>query len=189
MATVTAIFDACVLYPAPLRDLLMHLALLDVVRARWSADIHEEWMRSLLAQRHDLTRAQLERTRQLMDAHVREGLVSGYEPLIPTLTLPDPKDRHVLAAAIHTKADVIVTFNLKDFPADTLALFGMEAQHPDEFVTSLLDLDVASVCEAVKRQRASLKNPPKTTAELLQTLERCGLAHTVMRLSAFESLL
>ena len=71
MATVTAIFDACVLYPAPLRDLLMHLALLDVVRARWSADIHEEWMRSLLAQRRDLTRAQLERTRQLMDAHVQ----------------------------------------------------------------------------------------------------------------------
>jgi predicted nucleic acid-binding protein len=189
VATVTAIFDACVLYPAPLRDLLMHLALLDVVRARWSADIHEEWMRSLLAQRRDLTRAQLERTRQLMDAHVREGLVSGYASLIPALTLPDPKDCHVLAAAIHAKADVIVTFNLKDFPADTLALFGMEAQHPDKFVTSLLDVDVASVCEAVKRQRASLKNPPKSAIELLQAFERCGLAQTVMRLSSFENLL
>ena len=189
MATLTAIFDACVLYPAPLRDLLMHLTLLDLVRGRWTHEIHEEWIRSVLATRGDLTRVQLERTRRLMDTNVREGLVSGYDALMPTLTLPDPKDRHVLAAAIHAKADVIVTFNLKDFPADTLALFGMEAQHPDEFVTSLLDLDVASVCEAVKRQRASLKNPPKTTAELLQTLERCGLAHTVMRLSAFESLL
>jgi predicted nucleic acid-binding protein len=159
VATVTAIFDACALYPAPLRDLLMHLALLDMVHGRWTRDIHEEWIRSLLAARSDLTRGQLERTRMLMDTHVREGLISGYEPLIPALTLPDPKDRHVLAAAIHAKADVIVTFNLKDFPADTLALFGIEAQHPDEFVISLLDLDVASVCEAVKRQRASLKNP------------------------------
>jgi len=189
VATVTAIFDACVLYLAPLRDLFMHLALLDVVRGRWTHDIHEEWIRSLLAARSDLTRAQLERTRQLMDAHVREGLVSGYASLIPTLALPDPKDRHVLAAAIHAKADVIVTFNLKDFPGDTLALFGLEAQHPDEFVTTLLDADVASVCEAVKRQRASLKHPPKTAAELLQAFERCGLVQTVRRLSAFESLL
>jgi predicted nucleic acid-binding protein len=188
VATITAIFDACVLYPAPLRDLLMHLALLDVVRGRWTHDIHEEWMRSLLAERRDLTREQLERTRQLMDAHVREGLVSGYEPLIPALTLPDPQDRHVLAAAIHAKADVIVTFNLKDFPAETLALFGMEAQHPDEFVTSLLDLDGASVCAAVKRQRASLKNPPKTPEELLHVFERCGMVQTVIRLSSFASL-
>lgn len=189
MATLTAVYDACVLYAAPLRDLLMHLALLDVVDARWSAEIHEEWMRSVLAQRHDLTRAQLERTRHLMDDNVRDGLVSGYTALIPTLTLPDPKDRHVLAAAIHAKADVIVTFNLRDFPAQTLALFGIEAQHPDEFVTALLDLDLARVCEAVKRQRATLHHPPKTAAELLHALERCGLVQTVTRLSSFASLL
>lgn len=189
MATLTAVYDACVLYPAPLRDLLMHLALLDVVEARWSAEIHEEWIRSVLAQRPDVTRAQLERTRHLMDAHVRDGLVSGYTALIPTLTLPDPQDRHVLAVAIHAKADVLVTFNLRDFPAQTLALFGIEAQHPDEFVTALLERDVARVCEAVKRQRATLHHPPKTAAELLQAFERCGLVQTVIRLSAFVRVL
>ena len=85
----TAILDACVLYPAPLRDLLMHLALTDLFRAKWTEAIHEEWIRSVLENRPDLTRGQLERTRQLMDAHVRDCIVTDYEDLIPALTLPD----------------------------------------------------------------------------------------------------
>jgi len=91
----TAILDACVLHPAPLRDLLMHLALTDLFRAKWTDAIHEEWIRSVLENRLDLTREQLERTRQLMNAHVRDCLVTNYEDLIPVLTLPDPDDRHV----------------------------------------------------------------------------------------------
>jgi predicted nucleic acid-binding protein len=117
---LTVVFAACVLYPAPLRDLLMHLAVTDVVRARWTESIHDEWIRSVLADRPDLTREQLERTRSLMNTHVRDALVEGYESLIPGLTLPDPEDRHVLAAAIRAGASVIVTFNLRDFPADAL---------------------------------------------------------------------
>lgn len=116
MSRRTVVYDACVLYPAPLRDLLMLLALADLVHARWSSRIHEEWMRGVLAARPDLRREQLERTRDLMDAYVRDGLVTGYEFLIPDLILPDPEDRHVLAAAIHSAADAIVTFNLDDFP-------------------------------------------------------------------------
>jgi predicted nucleic acid-binding protein len=130
MATLTALFDACVLYPAPLRDLLMRLATTELFRAQWSGAIHDEWIRSVLEQRPEL-RAQLARTRQLMDAHVMDSLVTGYERLIETLDLPDPDDRHVLAAAIAGGADVLVTKNLKDFPADRLAPFGIEAQHPD----------------------------------------------------------
>lgn len=119
MAVPTVLFDACVLYPAPLRDLLMRLAATDLFRARWSDAIHDEWIRSVLTQRPDLE-AQLARTRQLMDAHVMDCLVTGYEPLIDTLGLPDPGDRHVLAAAIIGRADLIVTKNLRDFPADRL---------------------------------------------------------------------
>lgn len=115
MATFTALYDSCVLYPAPLRDLLMWLGLSDLFRPRWSNEIHEEWIRNVLKDRPDLTREQLERTRDLMNANVRDCLVTGYEPLIDGLTLPDPDDRHVLAAAIRASADVIVTFNLKDF--------------------------------------------------------------------------
>ena len=126
MSQYTAIFDACVLYPAPLRDLLMHLALTDLLRAKWTEAIHEEWIRSVLKNRPDLTRRQLERTRQLMNAHVRDCLVADYEDLIPVLTLPDPDDRHVLAAAIRSSADVIVTFNLADFPPEVLKKWGIE---------------------------------------------------------------
>ena len=154
MATFTALYDACVLYPAPLRDLLMQLALTDLFRARWTDQIHNEWIRNLLANRPELAE-QLERTRTLMNSHVRDCLVTGYEPLIEGLALPDPDDRHVLAAAIRTRASVIVTFNLKDFPANVLEPLGVESQHPDEFITHLIDLNPAAVCAAAKRQRSA----------------------------------
>lgn len=182
-------FDACVLYPAPLRDLLMHLTLNDLFRAKWTEAIHEEWIHSVLENRPDLTREQLERTRQLMNAHVRDCLVTDYEDLIPVLTLPDPDDRHVLAAAIRCGADVIVTFNLGDFPPDSLRKWGIEAQHPDDFITHLLDLAPHLVCSAVKRQRASLKNPPICVDDFLAALERQGLAKTVAELRQFADIL
>src|SRR5437660_782706 len=111
----------------------MHLALTGLFRARWSADVHEEWISNLLKKRPDLTRDKLERTRMLMDKHAVDALVTGYEDLIPALQLPDPDDRHVLAAAIRGRADVIVTMSLRDFPSAAIAPFGIEAQHPDEF--------------------------------------------------------
>jgi predicted nucleic acid-binding protein len=185
----TALFDACVLYPAPLRDLLMHLALTDLFRAKWTEAIHDEWMRNVLANRPDLKAEQLRRTRDLMNAHVRDCLVTGYEDLIPALTLPDPDDRHVLAAAIRAGADAIVTFNLTDFPGDVLAGYGIEAVHPDDFVSSQLDLAPHAVCAAAKRQRESLKNPPRSVEEYLESLERQGLAQTASALRRFAELI
>lgn len=179
MAAFTALYDANVLYPAELRNLLMHLALIGLFRAKWSMEIHEEWLSNLLNNRSDLTSAQLERTRMLMDKHAVDALVSGYEDLIPGLQLPDPDDRHVLAAAIRGRADVIVTMNLRDFPADIISPFGIEVQHPDEFVLHLLDLAPGAVAAAAQNHRQSLKNPPKTVEEYLDTLERQGLTQTV----------
>jgi predicted nucleic acid-binding protein len=103
-------------------------------QARWSRAVHEEWIRALLRKRPDLSREKLDRTRMLMDKHATDALVTGYEELIEGLNLPDPDDRHVLAAAIRGRANVIVTSNLKDFPEDALEPYGIEAQHPDEFV-------------------------------------------------------
>jgi hypothetical protein len=180
------LYDACVLYPAPLRDLLMQLALTDLFRARWSDAIHDEWTRSVLADRPDIKPESLARCRELMDRHVPDSLVSGYEPLIPTLALPDPDDRHVLAAAIRAQAEQIVTFNLADFPASVLSGYDIEAIHPDEFIVRLWDQDPASVLTAARLHRASLKRPPKTAAEYLATLERCRLVETAARLGPHE---
>jgi hypothetical protein len=140
VAAFTVFYDANVLYPATLRNFLMHLALTGVFRAKWSTDVHEEWMRNLLKNRPDLTREKLERTRQLMD---KAALVRGYEHLISGLVLPDEDDRHVLAAAIRSGASLIVTCNLDDFPAEALSPFDIESQHPDEFILHLLDLTSA----------------------------------------------
>ena len=179
MSGFTAFYDASVLYGSALRNFLMHLALTGLFRARWSAGVHEEWMAALLRNRPDLSREKLERTRMLMDLHAQDALVTGYEDLIEGLRLPDPNDRHVLAAAIRGRADVIVTLNVRDFPRDVLTPFGLEAQHPDEFVVHLLDLASGIVMAAAERHRESLKNPAKTVDEYLEMLEREGLTETV----------
>ena len=181
------LYDACVLYPAPLRDLLVRLALMDLFQARWTDEIHDEWTRSVRANRPDISPASLVRCRELMDKHVPDCLVSGYETLIPSLTLPDPDDRHVLAAAIHSGAGLIITFNLKDFPSSVLDRYGIHAIHPDEFVVRCLDEQPVSVLEAMRLQRAGLKKPPKSAGEYLATLDQCQLPETVARLRPQEA--
>lgn len=162
----TAIYDANVLYSAPLRDFLMNLALTGIYRARWSASIHDEWKRNLLLNRPDLTPEHLDRTSSLMDAAVPDALVTDYDSLVEGLDLPDRDDRHVLAAAIKCNASVIVTFNLKDFPKAVLGAFDIEPLHPDDFIADLWDLDKAAVLEAAQRQRISLKNPPHSVQQI-----------------------
>jgi hypothetical protein len=184
MEPVLAVYDACVLYPAPLRDLLLHLAGVALVRPRWTDQIHEEWTRNLLANRPDLSRTQLERTRTFMERAVPEAQVRGYESRILALTLPDENDRHVLAAAIEAGAKVIVTFNLADFPPAATTPHGIAAVHPDQFVVSLLDADQAAVLAAVRNQRRLLKNPPVTAIGMLETLRHQGLIRTSGRLEA-----
>lgn len=182
MTALVAFYDANVLYPSTLRNLLMHMALRGLFRAKWSAQVHEEWITTLLRNRPDLTRAQLEHTRDLMDKHAVDALVTGYEDLIPRLKLPDPNDGHVLAAAIRAQANVIVTMNLRDFPRSALAAFGIRAQHPDSFVMHLLKLAPDLVSGAAHDHRVSLKRPVRTVEEYLDDLSRCGLLRTATAL-------
>jgi len=178
-----------VLYPAALRDFLMHLAITNLFRARWTDRIHEEWIRNVLRHRPDLTAQQLARTRQLMDENVLDCLVTGYESLIPSLSLPDLNDRHILAAAIRCGANSIVTFNTKDFPTRSLEPFGIEAFHPEEFVLSQLGRAPSVVCSAAKRQRANLRNPPKNVEEYLDCLSQQGLMLTSNELRKYRDLI
>src|SRR5437762_507758 len=126
----------------------MQLALADLFQARWTDEIHDEWTRNVAANRPDLSPESLARCRKLMDEHVPDCLIAGYEPLIPSLSLPDPDDRHVLAAAIHGGVGTIVTFNLGDFPASVLGQFHIEAIHPDEFACRFFDEHPESVIHA-----------------------------------------
>ena len=189
MSQYTALLDANVLYPAPMRDLLLQLTVTDLFSAKWSADIHREWIEALLRNEPHRERTSLERTRDLMDKATRDCLVTGYEHLISSFTLPDPDDRHVLAAAIVGRCDVIVTQNLKDFPDSILESYGIEAQHPDDFLSNHLNLSPGIFCNAVRKVRARLKYPPYTALDYLSTLSQVGLVVTASEMEQFSQLI
>lgn len=172
---VIAVYDANVLYPAALRDFLIRLARQGLVSARWSSVIHEEWIRNLLINRPDLTREQLERTRRLMDAAVPGAVVEGFERHMADITLPDPDDRHVLAAAIEAEAEAIVTFNTRDFPRRAVARYGIEVRRPDAFVLDLLGRHPEEVYAVARRHRSELRKPPRTVEQYLDHLSQSGL--------------
>ena len=189
MSEYTALLDANVLYPAPIRDIMLQLAVEDLFRAKWTADIHREWIEALLRNEPHRKRAALERTRDLMNEATRDALITGYKPLISCLDLPDPDDRHVLAAAIVGRCDVIVTQNLQDFPQNILEPYGIEVQHPDDFLANHLNLAPGKFCVAVRKVRARLKNPPYTVEDYLATLIRQGLVVTVAELEQYSQLI
>lgn len=189
MSRLRALLDANILYPAPIRDLMMQLALDDVFHARWTADIHREWIEALLRKEPHRDRQKLEKIRDLMDSHTRDALITGYESLVPCLELPDPDDRHVLAAAIVGLCDVIVTKNLSDFPLETLRLFRINAQHPDEFLLSYVHGDPHRFCQSVRQVRERLKNPPISPQGYLENLTRQELTLVASELQKWQCLL
>lgn len=180
----TALYDANVLHPAGLRDLLIRLAQTGLFRGRWTEQILDEMVDSILRRRPDLDASRLARTRELMCDAIPDCLVTGYKQLIDSLILPDPDDRHVVAAAIRCSAQVIVTTNLVDFPADALEPFNIEAQAPDQFVLDLVNLAPARVAAVIQQQAAALRNPARTVEELLDDLSHNGLPRAVAALRA-----
>lgn len=179
MAVPVVVLDACVLYPAPLRDLFMRLAVHGMIQAKWSEKIHHEWMTAVLRERVDLTREKLQRTRELMDKHAQDSLVRGYERHMANLTLPDVDDRHVLATAMECEADAIVTWNLADFPKSIVGSCGIEVWTPDDLLMNLLGKKHEMVIQVMHEHRATLKNPPKSAEDYLDTLNQQKLVRTV----------
>ncbi len=176
------LLDACVLYPLHIRDLFLRIAEVRLFQAKWSEEILDECFQSLLRKNPTLDPNRLLRTRAVMSKAFPDASVSGYHGIADRLELPDPGDRHVVAAAITCRAQVIVTFNLKDFPTEMLAPYDIDAQHPDDFLLRLIERNPHQVLQVLKGQAEDLKHPPLTVGELLRRYERSGLERSAAAL-------
>ena len=176
------VLDACVLYAAHLRDFLLYLAQQKLYKPRWSDQINDEWIRNVLKNRPDLTEESFYRLRFLMNDAFPQANVKRYEHLHKGLNLPDVDDVHVLATAIKSDADFIVTFNIKDFPSNELSKPGIEAVHPDDFLITLIEKSPIKATQAFINQVEHLKNPPITAAEILGKFRKSNLKNTANRL-------
>lgn len=174
MDRFVVVLDANVLYPFRVRDALLRFAEAGLFRARWSQGILDEWSRNLLANRPDI-KSSLEAQLSAMARAFPESCVDGAEALIESLHLPDPDDRHVLAAAIRTGAEHIVTENLKDFPAERLEQYGITAVSADDFLSSTFELYPPEALSALRTMRRSYRNPALTADEFIFDLQAKGL--------------
>jgi len=183
------IYDSCIFYSFMLRNLFVQLAMTGLFRAKWSEEIHQEWMSNLLRDRPSLSSEKVKKIKDLIDKSVPDCLVMDYEPLVKTLDLPDAGDRHVLAAAIQCGAETIITNNLKDFPERVLSHFNIEAISPDHFLNDQWDLAPEVVLHSLKKCRERLVNPPFTADEYLQSLTKHGFIKSVARIRPYLSII
>jgi len=187
MARFSAFLDANVLYSMTQTDLVMETARIGMFRALWSEDIHREWTTKLVEAGHDPQK--IERRRLVMDSAVQDALVTGYQPYMESIVLPDRNDRHVLAAAIVGGANVIVTRNLNDFPEDAVAQYGIEVQRPDTFLIHQRGLNEQLFLQCVRRVRRRLRKPKLTPDEYLEKLRKVELIVLAEELEKVKSLL
>lgn len=184
-----AFLDANVLHPAFLRAALLWYADARLLRPMWSEDVMVEWRRSIKRRYADVTDAQLDQLRHIMDEQFPDAEVTGYQSFVEALELPDKDDRHVLAAAIVGRCNGIVTANLKHFPNDVVNKFGIEVVHPDDFIVNIIDLDESKAIAACKRHREAMSKTCPNVEEFLARYEKCGLIQSYQRLLPFKELL
>lgn len=168
------VLDTNVIYPIEIRDLLFWFAYYDMFTPKWSAHIFDEWKDVM--KRKGISEEEAEKRIQRANKAFPDALVTNYSKLIAALELPDPKDRHVLAAAIKTNA--IVTNNIKDFPKEYLASFGLSAKTADDFLTDIIDLDTEQAIKAFKELVLNRRNPDLDEFEVLNILRKLGLKAT-----------
>src|SRR5690606_28846194 len=178
-----AVLDTNVIFPIVIRDLLFWFAYYELYTPKWSATIFEEWKDVMI--RKGLTSDEAYKRTQRANMAFPDALVTNYERLIDSLELPDVKDRHVLAAAIKSNANVIVTNNLKDFPKEYLNSFGVNAKSADDFLTDIIDLNPEIAIKAFKEMVLNRKNPKMDEFEVLESFRKVGLNDTANYIHAF----
>lgn len=172
----TCVLDTNVIYPIDIRDLLFWFAQYDLFTPKWSKHIFDEWI--AVMQRKKIADPEIKRRVNFPSRAFPDAMVENYHSLIETLTLPDEKDRHVLAAAIKTNANIIVTNNLKDFPNEYLCTFGLSAKSPDDFATDIIDLNQDQAVEAFRKLVINRTNPDMDEYQILDRLRACGLTQS-----------
>jgi PIN domain len=175
LAALSVVMDASVLYSIRATNLMLEAASHHLFRPQWTDDIHAEWTRSVLARRPGADPASIAKRCNDMDTYFPDACVDHYQPIIAGLDLPDPDDRHVLAAAIFCEAPLIVTFNLRHFPSTALAPKGVRAVHPDAFLINLLDQHPDAMIQSAKAVRRRLNAPPQSPDEFLAALAKAKL--------------
>lgn len=185
-ATPPVFVDANVLYSATLRDILMELSLAGVIRVHWSRQVLEEVKRALQRQRPDIPEERLAVLFAAMNAVLPDALAPDTQDHPLKARLPDPDDRHILAAALHAGCGVILTFNLADFPATELSKEDADitAMHPDVFFLAQLTTNAAAFLHAVNTVQSNLSNPVIPLPAFIQRLGRIGLPQTSALLTA-----
>ncbi len=177
-----ALLDTNVIYPIISRDLLFWFAYYDLYTPKWSNNIFDEW-RDVMIRKGVSESDAINRTNKANLAFP-DACVKNYESLIENLKLPDEKDRHVLAAAIKINANIIVTNNLKDFPASYLDSFGLKAKSLDDFFTDIIDLNQDKAIEAFREMVLHKKNPPLDAFDVLDQFRKINLNDTANYLHA-----
>ncbi|ACU54552.1 conserved hypothetical protein [Acidimicrobium ferrooxidans DSM 10331] len=175
MARYAVVLDACVLVPVTLADTLLRLAELGLYRPLWSKRILAEATKATVEVHPNIPREVLEQRFREIERAFEDACVRGWHPLEHGLTLPDPDDRHVVAAALAGGADAIVTRNLRDYPRGALADLTIEVTHPDDFLLDQLDLAPKAVLDAIEQQAANTRQPSLTPRDVIARLARCGV--------------
>lgn len=170
------VLDTNVIYPLWIRDLMLWFAHYDLYTPKWSKHIFDEWVDVMV--RKGVTENEALRRTAIVGEAFPDALVENYELLIPSLKLPDEKDNHVLAAAIKTNANLIVTNNLKHFPCEYLSCFGLSAKNSDDFLTDIIDLNHETSIKAFRDLVLNKKNPPLDEYQVLDILRKNGLKGT-----------
>ncbi|MHA7865397.1 PIN domain-containing protein [Flagellimonas marinaquae] len=170
------VLDTNVVYPIEIRDLLFWFAHYDLYTPKWSEHIFDEW--ASVMERKGVPPSEAKKRVEKANLAFPDALVINYSGLIPGLKLPDPKDCHVLAAAIKTNANVIVTNNIKDFPKDYLSSFGLTAKTADDFLTDIIDLKPEEAIKAFQEMVLNRRNPDLDEYHVLNILRKQGLTAT-----------
>ena len=179
-----AVLDACVLYPFHLRNIIVQAAVDRLVEARWTDEIHDEWIRNLVADAPAIPLDRLHATRRPMNAVLPTATVREYESHIPAVTLPDPDDRHVVAAGIAAGASTIITWNLRDFPAKELAKFGLRRETPDTFLVGLWDQVPDLMAGSLANARRNLNESRISPADFIHILDNERLSRLATRIQS-----